>query len=791
MFKNVTKVDLLAVLHEIGETASENLKVVELRDILLKSREYAKDKDFIADFLATTVAQRKEEEELNRLRLTQQIESNNTTHSVENIQSLDKLLKAVQTLSISVPKKDETWNLFFDSIERAFKHKNVPEIYKSEILLKLIGEKAANILVYIDENDLKDYDKIKSLIIKEYEPSPFVCLDNFKKTKRLAGETHQQFASRLRSGWLHYCKIRKVNDFDSLVNLIISDKIFETLDNEISAHIAVRQGENWLQPNDLAKQCDIYFIAKGRSFEEIKHEKRSVYREPVYENTKYIPPPLRKPQYTNDNKYASKIRECYICSSNSHLAKNCPNRRNKYEQVNKPSNEVQRKSRNNPQALVNKPSDNSAIVTNVNSKHLQSAKNMNEINLYPLQKVSICIASRQIDAIIDSGAEISILNTALIPDVEIEEKGKIILESAFKERVEAKLAVLPVHYKNPDDCLFYSSNILFALTDKLNIPCLITPDVYNSLTRIPRNEDSPKVENILGSECNSALEIQMGEGKNENASRSDEGSVLHSQQNESGPNFSICLISESDKLPSSNDEFSESNKFRKLQRECLTLKNAFKDASLKRNNFFLRDELLFHKDKICGDTVYQLVLPKSYRDKVLQLAHNENHLGMRKTRERIKLSFYWPNVSKDVENYCRTCEKCQLKSPERQSDKIPITPVVRAPYPFHTVNVDLVGEIVPPSGRRHKYCLCLIDQNSRWPEVVPLKNLSAKTTCDALLEIFTRTGIPEIICTDQGTNFTSQLTKEFEDRLGVSPRFSTPSCPASNGLVEKWNRVFK
>ncbi|GBO21807.1 hypothetical protein AVEN_20514-1 [Araneus ventricosus] len=108
MFKNVTKVDLLAVLQEIGETANENLKVVELRDILLKSREYAKDKEFIADFLATTMAQRKEEEELNRLRLTQQIESNNTTHSVENIQSLDKLFKAVQTLSIPVPKKDET-----------------------------------------------------------------------------------------------------------------------------------------------------------------------------------------------------------------------------------------------------------------------------------------------------------------------------------------------------------------------------------------------------------------------------------------------------------------------------------------------------------------------------------------------------------------------------------------------------------------------------------------------------------------------------------------------------------
>ncbi|GBN03451.1 hypothetical protein AVEN_122589-1 [Araneus ventricosus] len=209
-----------------------------------------------------------------------------------------------------------------------------------------------------------------------------------------------------------------------------------------------------------------------------------------------------------------------------------------------------------------------------------------------------------------------------------------------------------------------------------------------SITGIPRNEDSSKVENILGSECSSLLDIQMEEERNDNASGSDEGSVSHSQESESGSDVGIYLISESDKLSSSNDEFSESNKLRKLQRECLTLKNAFKDARLKKSNFILRDELLFHKDKICGDTVYQLVLPKSYRDKVLQLAHNENHLGMRKTRERIKLTFYWPNVSKDVENYCRTCEKCQLKSPERQSDKIPITPVVRSPYPFHTVNVD-------------------------------------------------------------------------------------------------------
>lgn len=46
--------------------------------------------------------------------------------------SLDKLIKTVQVLAI--PLQNETWNQFFDSLERAFKHKNVPKEFKSEIL---------------------------------------------------------------------------------------------------------------------------------------------------------------------------------------------------------------------------------------------------------------------------------------------------------------------------------------------------------------------------------------------------------------------------------------------------------------------------------------------------------------------------------------------------------------------------------------------------------------------------------------------------------------------------------
>ncbi|GFU90368.1 retrovirus-related Pol polyprotein from transposon 17.6 [Trichonephila clavipes] len=84
-----------------------------------------------------------------------------------------------------------------------------------------------------------------------------------------------------------------------------------------------------------------------------------------------------------------------------------------------------------------------------------------------------------------------------------------------------------------------------------------------------------------------------------------------------------------------------------------------------------------------------------------------------------------------------------------------------------------------------------MDQHTRWPEAVPLRSLTAKNGCDSLLQIFSRTGIPSIIASDQGTNFKSALTQEFTKRIGSSPRFSCPGYPASNGLVERWNKVLK
>ncbi|GFT23326.1 transposon Ty3-G Gag-Pol polyprotein [Trichonephila clavipes] len=135
------------------------------------------------------------------------------------------------------------------SRERSFKTKNVPDEFKGEILLNLLGEKAENILVYVKDEEISDYNKLKSLVLREFEPTPLICLQNFQKAKRMPNETHVQLASRLLTNWDQYCNLRNVNDFNSLKELIVSDKLYETLDNETAVHINIKTGAKLVQTN--------------------------------------------------------------------------------------------------------------------------------------------------------------------------------------------------------------------------------------------------------------------------------------------------------------------------------------------------------------------------------------------------------------------------------------------------------------------------------------------------------------------------------------------------------------
>jgi len=50
---------------------------------------------------------------------------------------------------------------------------------------------------------------------------------------------------------------------------------------------------------------------------------------------------------------------------------------------------------------------------------------------------------------------------------------------------------------------------------------------------------------------------------------------------------------------------------------------------------------------------------------------------------------------------------------------------------------------------------------------------------------------PYKVISDNGTNFSSQLTQELLRRLGCSPLFAKPGHPQASGLVERFSRMYR
>jgi len=176
------------------------------------------------------------------------------------------------------------------------------------------------------------------------------------------------------------------------------------------------------------------------------------------------------------------------------------------------------------------------------------------------------------------------------------------------------------------------------------------------------------------------------------------------------------------------------------------------------------DDLLYHKEDLGLGEITQLVLPKSRRQQVLELGHSSilaNHQSSKRTLYRITQAFYWPKIREAVQEFCKTCEACQLIRRKTVYDNTVFHPVKHVELLFDTFSMDIAGPLLKATNGM-QYLLVVVDQYSKWVEMEGLSEISSKSTCLALLKIFARTSIARHIVSDQGSNFTSKLTKSFE-----------------------------
>ncbi|XP_044155688.1 uncharacterized protein LOC122942250, partial [Bufo gargarizans] len=190
----------------------------------------------------------------------------------------------------------------------------------------------------------------------------------------------------------------------------------------------------------------------------------------------------------------------------------------------------------------------------------------------------------------------------------------------------------------------------------------------------------------------------------------------------------------------------------------------------------------------------QLVVPRKYRQELLRIGHDvplAGHLGIRKTGYRVTQNFFWPGVSDDVRAYCQTCEVCQRigKKGDHTKAKLVSMPIIEEP--FTRVAVDIIGPLAQPSRSGKRYILTIVDYATRYPEAVALSNIQAETVAEALVKVFSRVGFPKEVLSDQGTQFTAEVTQQIWKTCGVKSLTSSPYHPQTNGLCERFNGTLK
>lgn len=191
---------------------------------------------------------------------------------------------------------------------------------------------------------------------------------------------------------------------------------------------------------------------------------------------------------------------------------------------------------------------------------------------------------------------------------------------------------------------------------------------------------------------------------------------------------------------------------------------------------------------VSGNSVRPFV-PDDFRLLVIDKLHRLSHPGIRATTKLVQQRFVWPNIRNDCKNFVTHCIPCQ-KSKVHRHTKSPIMHYDTQSDRFEHINVDLVGPL--PESKGFTYLLTCIDRATRWPEAIPLTNITAHTVADSLISNWiSRFGIPKRITTDQGRQFESELFNKINETLGVQHLRTTAYNPKANGIIERWHRSLK
>ena len=191
-----------------------------------------------------------------------------------------------------------------------------------------------------------------------------------------------------------------------------------------------------------------------------------------------------------------------------------------------------------------------------------------------------------------------------------------------------------------------------------------------------------------------------------------------------------------------------------------------------RSHLAVVDNLLLYDERI--------VIPRSMRLEILDCIH-QGHLGITKCRARARNAVWWPGLSQSIEELVTKCHQCAINRPEH---KEPLLPSSFPERPWERIGTDLFQF-------KNAMYLIVTDYYSRWIEIKKLKDQTSLAVIAVLKELFAQHGIPDLVVSDNGPQYSSEQFSKFAATYGFVHTTSSPHYPQANGEAERAVRTVK
>ena len=166
------------------------------------------------------------------------------------------------------------------------------------------------------------------------------------------------------------------------------------------------------------------------------------------------------------------------------------------------------------------------------------------------------------------------------------------------------------------------------------------------------------------------------------------------------------------------------------------------------------------------------------------------HPGVNRTVAKVQTHFFWRGMTGHVREFVESCCVCQTEKSDHTLSKGKLQSVQLPQEKWQEISLDFITDL-PLTRNKKDSILTVVDKATRMVHLVPCrKDVTAADTARLVWQHIVKLhGIPRVIFSDRGTQFTSHFWQELWKMTGTSLKFSTSYHPQTQGVVERMNSV--